>query len=191
MNKVELINIALSHLGVKNISDIDEGSEQSRTASVYYDATRKSVLEKYNWPFAIKKVSLALLDTTPIDYQFAYQLPSDCIKVINIAPQSGSFSEVGNIYPFEIMGKELHCDLEDIYIAYVYDDEDTNTFSDMFIDAFSHLLASRMAIRLVKDRDLQVTELNIYTSMVGEVGASSLGQDKQSKDDNPYITARS
>jgi len=190
MDDIQIINIALSNLGAGNIANIDEGSEESKAAKVFYNPTRRSVLEKYNWSFATKTARLALLSEQPVDWTFAYELPTDNIRVINIVKETEAYSATGNIQPFEIRGTQLLCDLEEVNIVYVYDNEATNTFSDMFIDAFSHLLASRMAIRITKDRDLQVTEFEIYNTIVSSAGASTLGQDKTPKDDNPYVTAR-
>lgn len=190
MDNIQIINIALSNLGAGNISNIDEGSEESKAAKVFYDPTRRSVLEKYNWPFAEKTARLALLSEQPVDWTFAYELPADNVKVINIAKATEAFSPIGNVAPFKIRGTQLLCDLEEVNAIYIYDNEATNTFSDMFIDAFSHLLASRMAIRITKERNLQITELEIYNLIISSAGASSLGQDKTPKDDNPYVTAR-
>jgi hypothetical protein len=190
MDNIEIINIALSNLGAGNIQAIDEGSPESTAAKVFYDPSRRAALQKYNWPFATKTERLALTTTTPPDWAYEYELPNDCLKVINIVKNTEAYAEDRNSNPFEIRGTKLLCDLDEVYIVYVYDNEDTNTFSDMFIDAFSHLLASRMAVRITKDRDLQVTELQIYNSIVGDAGSADLNQDKEVKDDNPYVTAR-
>lgn len=190
MDNIEIINIALSHLGAGNIQNLTEGSNESKAANVYYDITRRAVLQKYNWSFATKVESLALLTEQPRDFAFAYQLPTDMVKVINIVPETEHYYPKGNSSAFEIRGTQLLTDVEDANIVYVYDDEDTNTFDDMFINAFSHYLASQMAIRITKDRDLQITELEIYNSIISEAGASTLNQDKERKDENPYVTAR-
>lgn len=190
MDNIQIINIALSNIAASPIESLSENSNESLAAKVYYDTARRSVLQKYPWSFATKTARLAMLDETPVNYAYAYQLPSDYIRIINIVPYTESYSEDGNKNPFNIEGGKLLCDLDEVYISYIYDCEDTNLFDDLFIDAFSHLLASRMAIRITGDRDLQVTELQLYDGLISEAGASSINSSREKKDLNPYVTAR-
>ena len=190
MDNIEIINLALSNINAENIDSLSENTNESLAAKLFYDPVRRSVLQKYNWAFATKTARLALIEETPINYSYAYQLPSDYIKIINITPLSEAYSEEGNVYPYIIQGRTLLCDLEEVYISYIYDIKDTNQFDDLFIDAFSHLLASRMAMRITGDRDLQVTELQLYDSLISASGAASLNSSREPKDLNPYVTAR-
>jgi len=190
MDHIQIINIALSNIGAQNIQQIDEGSNESTAAKVFYDPTRRTVLQKLKPTFATKTDRLARTTEQPTDWTYAYELPSDNLEVVNIVNETESYDANGNVNPFEIRGTKLLCDLEVVNILYVYDNEETNMFSDMFIDAFAHLLASKMAMRLTKDRDLQITEFEFYNNIVSEAGASDHNQKKSPKEENPYVDAR-
>lgn len=79
MDKVEIANLALSHIGMASINSMDEASEPARMCKQFYDRCRREVLRHYQWPFATKQVQLALLALTPPNYLYAYQYPTDCL----------------------------------------------------------------------------------------------------------------
>ena len=68
MDKITICNMALSRIGVQNLDRMDEASEPARLCTQFYDVARKNVLRRFAWPFATRRVSLALLDTEPGDY---------------------------------------------------------------------------------------------------------------------------
>lgn len=191
MDKTEIINTALSHLGADTIHDIDEGSPEANAAKQYYDIARRSALrDGVNWGFATKIERLALLDEQPVDFAYAYALPSDYIRVINIVPKTESYSADGNIYPFKVRSGKLVCDLEEVYAAYIFNETDTNNFDTLFIDAFSYLLASKMAIRVASSKDLMQINLQLFHDLISTAGASSTNENKSPKVANPYVDAR-
>lgn len=190
MDNIEIINLALSHIGAQNIDSLSEGTNESKAANLYYNPVRRMVLQKYPWNFATKTSRLALVDSQPVNFTYAYALPTDCVKVINITPNTEAYFADGNKNPFLIQGNNLLCDLDEVYLTYIYDVVDTNLFDDSFVDAFSHLLASRMAMRITGDRDLQVTELSIYDGLVSEAGSLNVNESKETKEINPYVDAR-
>lgn len=190
MNNLTIINLALAHLGADDIENIDEKSKEAIAAKQFYDTTRRSVLRKYNWNFATKTERLPLLDEQPVRYQYAYGLPADYIKLINIAPHTEQYSKAGNEDPFKIQDGKLLCDLEEVYIDYIYNNINENSFDDLFIEAFSHLLAGKMAINITGDTDLQTTNLSIYEGLIDDAATSSINESKEKKEVNPYVDAR-
>lgn len=81
MDKVEICNIALGRIGVGAIERLDEASEAARVCKRFYDFTRETVLKRFPWTFATRRVKLALLDATQPDYKYAYRYPSDALSL--------------------------------------------------------------------------------------------------------------
>jgi hypothetical protein len=190
MDNLTIINLALAHLGAALIQNIDEKSKEAAAAKQFYDPTRRSVLRKYNWNFATKTERLALLAEKPVRYEYAYGLPADYVKLINIAPKTEHYLKAGNEEPFKIQDNKLLCDLEEVYVDYIYDNINENSFDDLFVEAFSHLLASKMAVNVTGDTDLMKTNLALYEGLIDDAAVSSINESKEEKEVNPYVDAR-
>lgn len=98
--KVEICNLALGHIGVgKSISNLD--TENSREAIVcrnFFNVILDMVLEDFPWSFATKFVALELVSKSGDDdhptreWQFAYQQPTNALKVRRLSIGSRSTS---------------------------------------------------------------------------------------------------
>ena len=61
---IDICNLALSHLGdTATVASIDppEGSAQAEHCSRFYPVARDAMLELFNWKFATRRATLALL----------------------------------------------------------------------------------------------------------------------------------
>lgn len=79
MDKVEICNIALNHIGVATIERLDEASEPARVCRRCYDYVRQAVLRKFPWTFATRSVQLAALQDVPPNWKYAYRYPADAV----------------------------------------------------------------------------------------------------------------
>ena len=92
--------------------------------------------------------------------------------------------------PFKIQGNKLLCDLVEVHIAYVYDNDNENSFDDLFVEAFSYLLASKMAVGITGELDLMQTTLAMYKELIDDAAASSINESKAAVEENRYVDAR-
>jgi hypothetical protein len=97
--KITIINKALSHIKVANITSLDQVCEPARQANLFYDCVRKSTLRACDWRFATKKILLNLLGTVeqaqlyPADlskqdyipgWLYTYAYPAGCARLRKI-----------------------------------------------------------------------------------------------------------
>ena len=112
-SNVDIANLALSNLGADRILAIDEDSENARKVDAIYIFVRDIVLSAHPWNFAVKRTTLALLTETPeFDFTYAFQLPSDYIRVLDTDIPTGK-------YKIEA-GKKLLSNSSAIKIKYIY-----------------------------------------------------------------------
>lgn len=186
---VSISNLALGHLSAKNtIQSFNEQSVEARTAKLFYDVSRKSVLEAYDWGFARKQTALALHpDAPPPGWAYRYVYPADCIKVRSIiTPEIMSMPDyyeqpwydAADSTPYRIIlsndGREktIVTNMEDACVYYTFNQENENLFDENFVLAFSYHLANLMCMKLTGNLDIKDTvlaEMRRYMPMASAV----------------------
>jgi hypothetical protein len=79
---VDIASNALVKLGAKAISSFDDGSTEAVIANALYSAAIDDLLAKYEWRHAQNIKSLdQIADTPAAKFDYAYQLPSDLVKL--------------------------------------------------------------------------------------------------------------
>jgi hypothetical protein len=96
VSDVDICNLALSRLSATPIVTIGEATVNGELCQRFYAVVYDRVLRAHNWKSAIERVTLGQV-TAPImdDYDFAYQLPPDCLRVMHINKQDDAFTVEG------------------------------------------------------------------------------------------------
>lgn len=189
MSTVEIINVALARLGESPIQSLDEGTVPANVAKIFYDQERRATLRDYNWNFALRTARLAKLAETPIDFQFAYALPSDCLRAVRL--RSGGVPDyAGPGLRFVVRGGMVLSDEDPALLEYVCDCTDTTQFDDKFIEALTYKLASAMAMSIKGSTELTKSFLQEYTAIVSQAAALSGNENRDAENGNPYVEAR-
>lgn len=150
-SQISIVNLALIKIGADRITSLADDVKQARVMLEIWDNVRRAELRRYNWNFAIGRQSLAALEETPA-FGFAnyFQLPTDCLKVIQVSEyypigfgawQSGSV--MSDTSEYQIEGRKIASNYgPPLYIKYIKDIEDTNTYDASFVE----VLACKLAI---------------------------------------------
>lgn len=182
---VEICNLALSHLGDDaTVASIDppEGSAQAEHCARWYPIARDALLEMHPWRFTVSRAQLAELDVPSWSWQFAYALPSSCIKVLAILPyEAGSDDDT---QPYEIETTEdgtavILTNTELANCRYVRRVTDTAKFPPLFVDALARLLSTYLAGSLIKGdagRKAANDQFQIFNLMAGRAMVSDANQ---------------
>ena len=111
-----ITNLALAKLGISPIMALTDDSKQAQFANRFYSQTRDEVLSGHRWNFAMRRVTLNRLATGPVfEWEFAYQLPVDCLRVVQLNGYEPS-EEQGM---FAIESDQLLTDAEDALVRYI------------------------------------------------------------------------
>lgn len=197
-SKTTICNLALTHLGVKNVSALTDANEAARKLTLIYDVERDEVLRAHNWNFATKAEALALLsEVTYPGFEYVYTYPATCLFIRRLMDEDGNDrSAMNKPYPFkEIIAtgniKGIASNLEDAYAEYTFQVIDTSFYDPIFIKALSHKLAASLAIPLTGKADLQQDQMKLYMAALEEakrVNRTEVNsQDQQTSD---YVTGR-
>lgn len=170
---VAICNLALSNLGKENISALSEASSEARACKQFYEHTRDLLLQGYPWRFAGKTVSLPeVLNDKPGQWSFAYQRPSDCLKIRWVRPEyrdgGPSLDWQDEIrFPHGVDGVMIYSNLSPAFLHYTFRLDDPSRYSPLFTDALAWHLAVRLAMPLTRDPKIRADAWQVAQQMTG------------------------
>ena len=203
LNATEICNIALSHLAKGRISSIDEATEQARQCKLFYDYTRQALLREYNWGFAKRLVKLAEVKTEDPRWTCVYAYPKQCVQVRRIFNVMTTYDAYDNPKVVErkcVHDKDRHkyevymvsdnvrgigCDIRQAWCEYTCDATDTEQFPSDFVEAFTHMLASNMAMQLTGNMNIQNSEYQHAQAVINKA-VYTTASEKYDKPDMPH-----
>ena len=155
-SEIDIVNLALSRLGDDaTVASLypPEGSAQAEHAARFYPVARDTLLEMHHWGFATKRGTLAEFAGDYGCWAYAYALPGDAIKILDVfAEGAGDDCSVAK-YEREALPNGvgvIYTNEPVATVRYIARITDTTKFSPMFTDALGWLLASYVAGPLIK-----------------------------------------
>lgn len=148
-SSVEIANSALTKMGETRIMSLTDNVKAAREINAVFDLRRDALLRAYNWNFAMKRAQLSALSDAPSwGYTYQYQLPSDCLRIVQVSefyviPGLSDYIAGTDSEPFRIAGQTIETDfsapLKVRYIRRV-------TNSGEFDVLFNEVLACDLAV---------------------------------------------
>ncbi|SDG42961.1 hypothetical protein [Roseospirillum parvum] len=145
LTAIALCSRALLKLGADTIASFDEGTAEAEVAANLYPSVRDALLSSHPWNFATGQAQLARLTATPLaDFDHAYQLPADFLRVL-----SAGIGGRGRGLPYRIHERRLHTDAEAVILSYVFR-PDESAFPPFFDQALIARLAAEFCLPLTE-----------------------------------------
>lgn len=213
-SEVEVCNLALSNIRAGSINSLDEASLQAQVCKLKYALMRNRCL-KIGWDFNRTISPLASVETIIYNWAYSYSYPVNCFKIHRIVPEyeeiTGDASVISRLIdtqvlpitayrrqvPYEVFNfngvKIIGTNESNLRIDYSFKVEDPNLFSDDFILALSHLLASEIAVSLVgveKGRALRSDEIQLYEEYINTAAADDANDKYLEPTESEYVTVR-
>lgn len=150
---VQIAKLALQHIGDRyDISDLTEEGTEAEQMNLIFEDTRDELLRRVPWRFAKKYTSPATLSVTvPGGWTYAYQYPTDAVKVRGVTNVLGGFDAEAIDFEVALLAddtKVILTDQADAEFFYTARVSDTTKFDPEFTMAFSFLLAARSCMSL-------------------------------------------
>lgn len=215
-SEIEVCNLALSNIRAGSINSFNEGSVQAQNCKLKYPILRDRCLREIPWQFNHKIRALASLTTEIFNWSYSYSYPADCLKIRRLV---GSYEElpVGSSdvasrrldsrvislkdnkrqIPYEVFNfddtKVIGSDQPDLRIDFAAKVTDPNLFSDDFIMALSHLLASELAVPIVGaelGRALRSDSLQLYKQYLASAISTDQNDSYFEPRESDYVTIR-
>jgi len=140
---IDMCSNALLLIGEETISSFTQAGHGATVAANLYTDTYRAILADHPWTFATKEQDLSRLSQAPdteTGYQYAFQVPSDCIRIWSIMPNSDYAMVNGLIYSNESA----------LLARYVYEVSESQLPSHI-IKPIEYKLASEFAVSVTED----------------------------------------
>ena len=150
---VNMCNSALNLLGASTISALTDDTKNARLCNQRYEPVRNRVFRSHAWNCLHKRVQLAQNSTAPVvEYDHAYALPSDCLRVLKI--HNGTTDSIATSLDYKLEGRNIVTDLDTIFLIYIALDTDPNNYDTYLRESISHQLAADLAYAITNNSTL-------------------------------------
>ena len=145
--QTEIANLTLTELGANEVSSIGDGSNEGNKLTAVWAFILDEVLKACLWDFAKKWTSVAEAVYVFIDdtYDYAYQLPSDFVKMSKLEYHNDGYVIRGDYILINRAGP--------LKFEYIWREEDESNYPTHFIRALVSRLKASVATPLSRDTD--------------------------------------
>lgn len=186
---LDIINLALSHIAQKPITQAQLNGNltvQTQAALRVWAFVLKETLRGYDWGFArVEEALVAVAAATyePVNYEYAYVYPANCLAIRRIFNASTSEKTIGEkfmeVYDVTNAAKRIVTDASDAYIRYTYYLTNTTLYDSYFVTAFSHRLAAELVIPLNGDKEMAKGQIAIFNNLISEAHRHSSSESNE------------
>ena len=150
---VDIANSALNLLGASTISAFTDDSKNARLINQRYEPVRNRVFRSHAWNCLHKRVQLAQNSTAPVvEYDHAYALPSDCLRVLKI--HNGTTDSIATALDYKLEGRNIVTDIDTVFLIYIALDTDPNNYDTYLRESISHQLSADLAYAITNNATL-------------------------------------
>ena len=150
---VNICNSALNLLGASTIAALTDDTKNARLCNQRYEPVRNRVFRSHAWNCLHKRVQLAQNSTAPVvEYDHAYALPSDCLRVLKI--HNGTTDSIKTALDYKLEGRNIVTNEGTVYIIYIAIDTDPNNYDTYLQESISHQLAADLAYAVTNNATL-------------------------------------
>lgn len=152
-SEIQIINRGLSDLGADRITGRSDNGKEAREMDACYDHVLAAELRAHTWRFSLARSALSALSTTPaFQYDNEFQLPTDCLKVVQVGDYyAASLTDyrTSDEAPFIVEGRKILTNLPaPLSLRYVR--RLTADDAQLMDPSFVMCLAARLAITTCK-----------------------------------------
>jgi hypothetical protein len=163
MNATDICNVALGMIGQNFIAALDDGTHTANQCNIFFLPARDACLRDHLWNFAQKRAALAQAAAPASQWSYAYQLPADCLRILALNAEAR--------LDWAVEGRTLVTDEPSATILYIAKVDDVNLWDALFVDAFTILLASKLALAVAHDAGYSAELLKLYNLRLADAKA--------------------
>lgn len=138
---ISICSSALVLVGADEINSFADESREAKLCGILYDTTVKNLLQEHPWRFSLTQASLAQTEATPLyGFQYAYQLPVDCLRVLSMERS----------WPYQVYEDKLYANIPLVAITYQFQPSEVR-FPAYFVRLLELEMASLLSVALAED----------------------------------------
>ena len=196
--KLDICNMALAILGQDYMSSLQEENQRAVLCNQFYDIVRQQILRAHDWSWARAKDKLTLIreeEDGPEYSTMVYSKPAACLFVIRVYNEGFhrwlDDREFKLEYDKTTANEVIRTRMQDAYVEYVKDVEDTSIFDSNFIAALAGLLAHEIAMSLTGSTNLSQLAMQKYQLALDNARyTNKVEQLEDAVIENPFLVSR-
>ena len=197
-SNVEIANSALTKLGASRITALTDNVKAAREINAIFELRRDYLLRTHNWSFAMTRASLPALDETPSwGYTTLYQLPTDCLRVVQVndtwvVPGLADYTSGPDSEPYKITGRRIETDIgAPLKLRYIKRVTDPAQFDAAFVEVFASDLADQVCEALTQSNTKrEATRAVLRQSLLEAVRSNAIELPPEAIPDDSWILSR-
>ena len=142
---IDLCSKALLKIGASTIDSFEDGVAEAEVSTNLYPMIRDGLISAHPWNFAVTQSKLSRLTIIPVaDYQYAYQLPLNLLRII-----SAGVGARGKGLEYSIQENMLLSNFSNVTLTYIYRPAEYQ-FPAYFVDILVSKLAAEFCLPLTE-----------------------------------------
>ena len=180
LTPVDVANYALATNDLEPIASIDEASDRAKLIKPIWKPVFETFLAEHSWSFARTLASPARLapdSKDPEPFRYAYALPEDCIKLVNVTSREtvrtfGDPRPKRPQIPYEVRrvgerGRAILANAENIVVEYVSNKTRIDDLTPQAFEALALRLAIEISLNLKNNNARAQVLLQRYQTALG------------------------
>jgi len=163
MDKTGIANLALSNLGEASIQSLTDDNARARACNGRLNNVIDSVLRMHVWNSALERKKLTNIGSPVFGWNYMYQLPADCIRVVEVNPVS----------KYQVEKKNILSNEKSLYLLYVANPTDINNLDILLAEAIGMKLAVEIAETLTSKDGLKADMMQKFVISLQEARAAN------------------
>lgn len=149
-SQTEIANRALSKIGASRILDLSDDTKEARAVTAAWNVLRDAELRIRSWNFAMQRTTLPAMEDDPAwGYALQYQLPSDCLRIVQVNDVYWAQGLVNyrnsDTSMYKLEGNKILTDVPaPLKLRYIKRVEDTTQWDAAFVEVFACRLAAEL-----------------------------------------------
>ena len=197
-SNVEIANSALTKVGSTRITALTDNVKAAREINAIFELRRDYLLRTHNWSFAMTRASLPALDETPAwGYTTLYQLPTDCLRVVQVndtwvVPGLADYTSGPDSEPYKITGRRIETDIgAPLKLRYIKRVTDPAQFDAAFVEVFASDLADQVCEALTQSNTKrEATRAVLRQSLLEAVRSNAIELPPEAIPDDSWVLSR-
>jgi hypothetical protein len=197
-SNVEIANSALTKVGSTRITALTDNVKAAREINAIFELRRDYLLRTHNWSFAMTRASLPALDETPAwGYTTLYQLPTDCLRVVQVndtwvVPGLADYTSGPDSEPYKITGRRIETDIgAPLKLRYIKRVTDPAQFDAAFVEVFASDLADQVCEALTQSNTKrEATRAVLRQSLLEAIRSNAIELPPEAIPDDSWILSR-
>ena len=197
-SNVQIANSALTKIGSSRITSLTDNVKAAREINAIFELRRDYLLRTHNWSFAMTRASLPALDETPAwGYTTLYQLPTDCLRVVQVndtwvVPGLADYTSGPDSEPYKITGRRIETDIgAPLKLRYIKRVTDPAQFDAAFVEVFASDLADQVCEALTQSNTKrEATRAVLRQSLLEAVRSNAIELPPEAIPDDSWVLSR-